>query len=72
MGNVGITQLLARADLHLGATTIRRFLKEAEPVPEVLEEEKRTGWSSCQRATAETAGGSRTRLEVPACVRWVP
>ena len=34
MGKVRIAQVLARAGLHLGATTIGRILKETEPVPE--------------------------------------
>ena len=34
MGKVRIAQVLARAGLHLGATTVGRILKETEPVPE--------------------------------------
>jgi putative transposase len=33
MGKVRIAQFLARAGLHLGATTVGRMLKEPEPVP---------------------------------------
>jgi len=34
MGKVRIAQVLARAGLHLGATTVGRILKETEPIPE--------------------------------------
>jgi membrane protease subunit HflC len=34
MGKVRIAQVLARAGLHLGATTVGRMLRETEPVPE--------------------------------------
>jgi transposase InsO family protein len=34
MGKVRIAEVLARAGLHLGATTVARILKETEPVPE--------------------------------------
>jgi transposase InsO family protein len=34
MGRVRIAQVLARAGLHLGVTTVGRILKETEPVPE--------------------------------------
>jgi transposase InsO family protein len=34
MGKVRIAQCLARAGLHLGATTVGRILKETEPIPE--------------------------------------
>lgn len=34
MGKVRIAQVLARAGLHLGATTVGRILNETEPVPE--------------------------------------
>jgi putative transposase len=34
MGKVRIAQMLARAGLHLGVTTVGRMLKEEEPVPE--------------------------------------
>jgi len=34
MGKVRIAQVLARAGLHLGATTVGRILKEPDPVPE--------------------------------------
>jgi hypothetical protein len=34
MGKVGIAQVHARAGLHLGATTVGRILKEADPIPE--------------------------------------
>jgi transposase len=34
MGKVRIAQVLARAGLHLGATTVGRILKETEPLPE--------------------------------------
>jgi hypothetical protein len=34
MGKIRIAQVLARAGLHLGATTVGRILKETEPVPE--------------------------------------
>ena len=33
MGKVRIAQVLARAGLHLGATSVGRILKETEPVP---------------------------------------
>lgn len=33
MGKVRIAQVLARAGLHLGATTVGRILKETEPIP---------------------------------------
>jgi transposase-like protein len=34
MGKVRVAQVLARAGLHLGATTVGRILRETEPVPE--------------------------------------
>jgi transposase InsO family protein len=34
MGKVRIAQLLSRAGLHLGATTVGRILREVEPLPE--------------------------------------
>ena len=34
MGKVRIAQVLARAGLHLGVTTVGRILKEPEPMPE--------------------------------------
>jgi hypothetical protein len=34
MGKVRIAQTLARAGLHLGATTVGRMLREPEPIPE--------------------------------------
>lgn len=34
MGKVRLAQLLARAGLHLGATTIARILRETEPLPD--------------------------------------
>jgi len=34
MGKVRIAQVLARAGLHLGATTVGRILKETDPIPE--------------------------------------
>ncbi|MHC4819907.1 MAG: transposase [Planctomycetota bacterium] len=34
MGKVRIAQVLARAGLHLGATTVGRILKESEPTPQ--------------------------------------
>ena len=34
MGKLRIAQVLARAGLHLGATTVGRMLRETEPVPE--------------------------------------
>ena len=37
MGKVRIAQVLARAGLHLGATTVGRILKETETIPEDVE-----------------------------------
>jgi len=34
MGKTRIAQVLARAGLHLGVTTVGRILKETEPMPE--------------------------------------
>jgi hypothetical protein len=37
MGKVRIAQTLARAGLHLSATTVGRVLRERDPAPEDLE-----------------------------------
>ena len=42
LGKVKISQILARAGLHLGATTVGRILKE-EPTPSPTEEQKQDG-----------------------------
>ena len=34
MGKVRLAQLLARAGMHLGATTIARILRETDPLPD--------------------------------------
>ena len=36
MGKVRIAQVLARAGLHLGATTVDRMLRETQPIPEEM------------------------------------
>ena len=38
MGNERIARILARAGLHLGATTVRRMLKSDEPLADVMEQ----------------------------------
>ena len=42
LGKVKIAQILARAGLHLGATTVGRMLKE-EPIPKPTEDQKKDG-----------------------------
>ena len=42
LGKVKIAQILARAGLHLGATTVGRMLKE-KPVPKPTEDQKKDG-----------------------------
>jgi putative transposase len=42
LGKVKIAQILARAGLHLGATTVGRMLKE-KPIPKVTEDQKKDG-----------------------------
>jgi putative transposase len=52
MGKVRIAQVLARAGLHLGVTTVGRILKETEPVPEEAVEIMRVE----RRVTAKCPG----------------
>jgi transcriptional regulator with XRE-family HTH domain len=72
MGKVRIAQVLARAGLHLGATTVGRILKETQPVPEdveaVLGEERGDAPHSDSAAARCNATRARTlrRLVQPA------
>ena len=47
LGKVKIAQALARAGLHLGATTVGRILKE-EPTPKPTEDQNKDGASAMQ------------------------
>ena len=47
LGKVKIAQILARAGLHLGATTVGRMLKE-KPIPKPTEDQKKDGKNACR------------------------